>query len=91
MCTNSHNSDQDGISRYVAEENIDPQHNPPFYDEYHNLETGESGYRLLGQSLPEEPSCNSSFLQQQAGRYFLRWDFDEHKFVSNIKKWYPED
>jgi F-box protein 21 len=31
-CTNPCRSDQDGHSRYVAEENIIPQQDPPFYD-----------------------------------------------------------
>jgi F-box protein 21 len=36
---------------------------------------------------PEAPAL----LMSLAGRYFKRWDKEEHKFVSNIKDEYPDD
>jgi hypothetical protein len=60
-------------------------------NEYSSTQDGETSYVFLGHILPEEPSCNSTFLRENAGRYFLRWDFEQHKFVSNMKELYPED
>jgi F-box protein 21 len=45
----------------------------------------EENIELLTTAVP------SAAMMKIAGRYFKRWDPEEHVFVSNLKDEYPDD